>query len=174
MSVWLQALPAISALVGALIGSGSALFGQHLQRRHELTNRRQSIAVAIAAEIEAYIDIIDRREWVLLAENLFMQAKNGSLPKVEGWLSEQEQSKEPFPFFAANMVNIGSLGPITGPLAKFYTRVIGIRQTVVNMQSGYYDSIGPSGVAEVIRREIDLWHETAVLGRKLVRDLRSL
>lgn len=174
MSIWLQVLPAVSGLVGALIGSGAALFGQHLQRRHELTHRRQSIAFAIAAEIEAYIDIIDQRGWVPIAEMLFKQASAGTIPKVEGWLSDQEQARDPFPIFSANMGNIGTLGQITGRLAKFYTRVIGIRSTVVDMQIGAYDDLGPEGVAHVIRGEIDLWLETAVLGRKLVNDLRSL
>jgi len=128
----------------------------------------------LAAEIESYLDIIDQREWVLLAENLFTQASNGSVPKVEGWLSDQDLAKDPFPIFAANMPNIGSLGPITGDLAKFYTRVIGIRATVADMQIGAYDKVGPIDVAGIIRGEIDLWLETAVLGRKLVKDLRSL
>lgn len=174
MNLWLQVLPAVSGLIGVLIGAGSALYGQHRQRQHELTQRRQSIGFALAAEIEAYLDIVEQREWVLVAENLFTQASNGNLPKVEGWLSEKEKTKDPFPIFAANMGNIGLLGQTTGPLAKFYTRVIGIRPTVADLQDGGYDDLGAYGVARVIRGEIDLWLETVVLGRKIVHDLRSL
>lgn len=174
MGEWLQVIPAVSGLVGALIGSGAALFGQHLERHHEMVHRRQSIAFAIAAEIEAYIDIVEHRGWVPLAEILCKQAANGTIPKVEGWLTEQEERKDPFPIFSANMANIGTLGTITGPLAQFYTRVIGIRTTVSSMQNGFYDDIGPEEFTAVARAEIDLWLETVVLGRKLVRDLRAL
>jgi hypothetical protein len=174
MNIWVQLLPAVIGLVGALIGARAALYGQALQRRHELTQRRQSLGFALAAEIEAYLDIVEQRGWVLLAENLFKQASNGSLPKIEGWLSEQEKVKDPFPIFAANMSNIGLLGQTTGPLAKFYTRITGVRSTVAGLQEGGYDNLGPSGVANVIRTEIDLWLETVALGRKIVNDLRSL
>jgi hypothetical protein len=173
MNVWLQLLPAISGLVGALIGSGSALFGQHLQRRNEFAHKRQSIGFALAAEIEAYLDIVEQRGWVRLTEELLAQARKGEIPKVDGWLSEQEQARDPFPIFLANMGNIGMLGPITGLLAKFYTRVIGIRATIADMQMGAYNDLGANGIANVIREEIDLWLENVVLGRKLVSDLRS-
>ncbi|MDP9854516.1 hypothetical protein [Agrobacterium tumefaciens] len=174
MSLWLQVLPAVTGFVGVLAGSGISLIGQHWQRTYDRQQKKQSIAFAIAAEIEAYIDIIDHRGWVPIAEMLFTQAQNGHIPKVEGWLSEQDQAKDPFPIFAANMGNIGTLGPITGSLAKFYTRVIGIRSTIADMQIGSYDGLGAQGVANVIRGEIDLWLETAVLGRKIVRELRDL
>ncbi|WP_296101207.1 hypothetical protein [uncultured Agrobacterium sp.] len=174
MSTWLQILPALSGFVGVIVGSGCSLIGQHWQRRHDVTQRKQSISFAIAAEIEAYIEIVDQREWVQLAEVLIAQAIDGRIPKVENWLPEQEQAKDPFPIFASNMANIGVLGPITGPLAKFYTRVVGIRTTVTSLQLGVYDDLGPEGIAGVIRREVDLWLETVVLGRKLVQDLRAL
>lgn len=174
MSACSQLTPAAFGLIGTLVGAAASLLGQYLNRRYEAKQKRTAIAHALAAEIDAYLDIIDRRKWVKHAERQALLGESGILPAFDGWLTEQEQSRDPFPIFSANMANIGLLGPSCSQIGRFYTSVVAIRTTVSQLQAGFYNDIRPEEIGKIVRDEIDFWLETVILGKRLIEQLRAL
>ncbi|MGV2106996.1 hypothetical protein ACQZ4X_13120 [Agrobacterium vitis] len=171
---WPQIISGAAGLIGSVIGTVGTLYAQNSKRSDEIVRQRQALGFAIAAEIDAYLDLMDRRDWVSQAEYLMDVAKSGQVPKVDRWITEEEQSRDVFPIFTANLSNIGMLGPSCKELGKFYTSVIAIRTTVTEMQTGKYDNLSPAVWVELIQEEIDFWLETVVIGRRLTDQLRRL
>lgn len=171
---WPQVISGAAGLLGSVIGTVGTLYAQGSKRADELKQQRQAIGFALAAEIEAYLDIVQKRGWVRQAEALARKSLAGEIIEVAGWLTEDEQQRDPFPIFSANMSNIGMVGPSCQGLGKFYTSVVGIRTTVSEMQKGKYSDLSPPQMSTLIEQEIDFWLETAILGRRLVEQLRAL
>lgn len=171
---WPQIISGAAGLVGSAIGTIGTLYAQNSKRTDEAQQQRKALGFAIAAEIDAYLDLMERRDWVMQAEHLLNVAKSGQKPRVDRWITEEEQSRDVFPIFTANLSNIGLLGPSCKELGKFYTSVIAIRTTVTEMQAGKYDDLSPSVWVELIREEIDFWLETVVIGRRSTDQLRRL
>ncbi|MEK1893781.1 MAG: hypothetical protein AAAB20_10970 [Rhizobium sp.] len=146
------------------------MIGQWLTRRHESAAKKTAVGYALAAEIEPYVDIVDRRGWVELAEQLANQARAGVAIKVDGWLTKDEKPND-FPVFNATLPNIGVLGSSARDISSLYSRVIAVRTTVSEMQNGAYSNMTPAQIAHLIDEEVALWRETISDGRKLVAKL---
>lgn len=171
---WPQIISGASGLIGSIIGTVGTLYAQSSKRTGEIQLQRQALGFAIAAEIEAYLGLMQRRDWVSQAEYLARMAQAGQRPKFDRWITEEEQTKDLFPIFTANLANIGLVGPSCSELGKFYTSVAAIRTTILELQAGKFDNLDLPALAELIQEEIDFWHETVITGRRLVTQLRSL
>src|SRR4026207_98409 len=111
------AVPAIisgaSGILGALVGgltTGLATWiNRECARRRALSERRRALASAIAAETEAYLELMARRQHTEHAEARLKRLQDGENISLRGWLPAHEIDWDYFPFFHASISEIGIL-----------------------------------------------------------------
>lgn len=154
-------------LAGVAIGFG----GQFFLRSKELNERRKSLANAIAAEIEAYLDLMKRRDVETYAQQIININKKGNrhLPKV--WISGFEKGAEPFPVLKSTLSEIGLLGDANNLVSKFYSQAMAVRITIMSIDEGKYENAIAKDLAVIFEQELKLWKDTVKVGREAVAKL---
>lgn len=170
---WPQIITAASTLIGAVTGGFVTFTVQTRAKAIEREENRASLATAIAAEIDAYIDLMEVRKHEKNAMDLIAQNEAGNKLLPSHWMTSQEAGSDPFPILKANLSQIGTLGPVCDSLANFYSQVMGTRMTVLAAREGHYDHVSPSDVAKIMRTELDQWRNAMALGRSTASALRS-
>jgi hypothetical protein len=159
------------ALIGALVGGFATYLNQTANRRQSVRERRRALAAGIGAEMRAYIELMERRKHAERAQSRVEALRAGTNLSLKGWLPEHERSWDPFPFFHASLHEIGILGPICGPIARFHTLWSGIRSTILSAEAGAFDEKPLTEKVDIIEADLGLWKEMISLGRDIVRDL---
>lgn len=77
----------IFALSGAVIGGLVTFGGQYYFRAKELRERKQALAYSVAAEIEAYLDLMECRDHVTYAQQIIDNNRNGTRQLPKAWIS---------------------------------------------------------------------------------------
>ena len=164
---------ALIGLGGAVVGGVLVIIGQYLQDSRDRTARKTAVAHSIAAEIEAYLDLMKRRNHVAYAQQIIDANKRGvkSIPK--DWISGFERELEPFPIMRSALPEVGLLGSLGGDVAKFYTQTNAIRITIMGADDGKYDNATAADLAYIFEQELKLWNDTEELGRTVIKVLRS-
>jgi hypothetical protein len=117
---WPQIIPAVSVLVGALIGGIVSYKAQIAGKEADSRNARNSLSLAVAAEIEAYIDLMQNREHEKYAEALIAANQSGVQTIPKAWISGHELISDPLPVLRANLQSIGLLGADAGDKFLFH------------------------------------------------------
>ena len=156
---WTVLIPVGAGLLGTLVGSGVSYFAQIRTREADLSERRRSLAQALAAEIEVFQRIVARRD----------------IPRrcQAEWLSEQDGKMEILPIYHANLGNIGLLGPACVDLVTFVGQVEAILTTIRGVHEGLYDNLDGEQVANLFEGELELWRVSEKLATKVIADLRA-
>ena len=87
---WKVLIPVGAGLIGTLIGSGVSYFAQIRTREADLSERRMSLAHALAAEIEVFQKIVARRDIPGRCQAAADSARAGNENAVREWISEQD------------------------------------------------------------------------------------
>ncbi|KAB2694068.1 hypothetical protein F9K79_20795 [Ochrobactrum sp. Kaboul] len=179
---WPPIITGLSGLAGALIGAGASIISQLNTQRAAINNEVNGLKFALAAEIQAYIQMVRLRNQIPSAQQLIeanqraiahgrIDASAAVLPK--DWLTSVEKNNEAFPVFRNNIDRIGKLGTICGDIVRFYSQATAIRLTLIATDEGKFDHIGPAEVIHIVESEINLWIETEALGRDIIKQLNS-
>ena len=160
--------------VFTLAGGGLVTFGTQTWLRHrERSQERQSLALALAAEIEAYLAMIERREHVKRGEQAGNAARAGQPVSLKGFISHYDGEFEAFPIAKANIGKIGLLGRLSGDVVAFYNWATAVRATLINANEGHYDGMSPADMAKLIDDDLAIWRMADTHGREQVKKLRS-
>lgn len=170
---WPQIITAGAGLFGTIIGGLISWSVQRSSRREERAERRSALAHAIAAEIEAYLDITEKRDHITYAKGLLTENQKGNRMVPKNWLSPFEKQNSPFRVLEANLNNIGILGDVCQDIATFYSRVMAVRTTLTMADEGAFDEATAKDVAYILENEIELWENANSLGRYVVNTLRN-
>jgi len=171
---WTILVPLASGLIGALVGGGIGYFAQLRTLEADLSVRRKSLAHAVAAEIEAFERIVNRRDIPRRCQAAADAARAGNENAVREWLSEQDGKLNILPIYHANLGNIGLLGPACVELVTFVGQVEAILNTIRGVHEGIYDKLNSGLVADLFEGELELWRVSEKLGSKVIADLRAI
>lgn len=160
----------IGVVIGAAVSSGTQLFAQWRTRMH----KRRAIALAIAAEIEALIEITDDNGYVSQFQNIADQLEKDLQIPFKGRIAAFLPDSNPFPVVKAHLGDIGMMGNCAGDIIKFCTRTMGIRGTWTKADDGGYELLPPAQKAKLIRDTLKRWENLVVLGKGLIARLRKL
>lgn len=164
-----------SALLGTLVG-GAITFGlQSSERRANRTEKRAGLAAGLAAEIQVYLKMVEMRRYDELAKRLLTVARSGVDVPLNGFISANEREKENFPFYAANISDIGLLGPdICRDLTTFHSLIGAVRSTIIRAEDGFYSSLSPQSKADLIEEELSVWSQMSADGKMLAANLVAI
>jgi len=165
---------AIVGLVGAVVGGGISFLGQDLIDRRSRRARKRSLAHAIASEMEAYLDLMERRGHVDYARDVIETNSKGAKRIPKNWISGFEKTANPFPVLHATLPEIGMLGSLSSDVARFYSRVTAVRATIMSADEGNFEEAHPSDLAHIFQQELDLWLTAVSDGRTTIKALRSV
>lgn len=171
---WTVLIPLLSGLIGALVGGGIGYFAQIRTLEADLAVRRKSLAQALAAEIEAFQRIVNRRDMPARCQAAADAARAGNENAVREWLSEQDGRMEILSIYHANLGNIGLLGPVCVELVTFVGLVQAILSTIRGAHEGIYDKLDGGQVADLFESELGLWRLSEKLATKVIADLRAI
>jgi hypothetical protein len=163
-----------SGLLGVIIGGFISYYTQAGQAKEERKQRRISMATSIAAEIEAYLDLMHFRRHSEKAKNMAAMLRAGQIVELRGFAFADDTPLAQFPVFSKLMDKIGELGPICSDLAKYYTLIAGVRVTEISLERGQYDKLPPATKAQLIEDELKVWESALALGTQLVPRLKQL
>ena len=171
---WTVLIPVGAGLIGTLVGSGVSYFAQIRTREADLSERRRSLAHALAAEIEVFQRIVARRDIPGRCQAAADSARAGNENAVREWLSEQDGKMEILPIYHANLGNIGLLGPACVDLVTFVGHVEAILTTIRGVHEGLYDNLNGEHIADLFEGELELWRVSEKLAAKVIADLRAI
>ena len=163
-----------SGLIGTLVGGGISYFAQIRTLEADLSERRKSLARALAAEIEAFQRIVARRDIPGRCQAAADSARAGNENAVREWLSEQDGKMEILPIYHANLGNIGFLGPACVELVTFVGQVEAILTTIRGVHEGLYGNLDGGQIADLFEGELELWRVSEKLATKVIADLKSI
>ena len=138
---WTVLIPVGSGLIGTLVGSAVSYFAQIRTREADLSERRKSLAHALAAEIEVFQRIVARRDLPGRCQAAANSARAGNENAVREWLSEQDGKIQVLPIYYANLGNIGLLGPACVDLVTFVGQVEAMLTTIRGVHERLYDKL---------------------------------
>jgi hypothetical protein len=172
-------------VVGSLIAAGSGLLGtiiggcitflvQHKITADQERTLQRSLASAVAAEIDAYLALMDRRNHVAAAKQLSASLRSGKVQHIRGFMNKDAKPLEDFPLFQQQLGKIGVLGDLCFDLARFYTLLAGVHRTVIDAENGKYDNARQVAKADLVDSELALWEEALALARQLLPRLKRL
>ena len=174
---WKVAVPAIIAalagLIGAWLGARGAVRAQVKKHRAEVDYARRSLAAALRGELLAYFEIVERREQVRQAELALADLKAGEPVDLPAVLGEHD---EPLPslVLANDYRAIGTLGPaMAADVAKLAGMIGSLRATLIGLARGRYGHLDQAGRIDLLERELGLWRDIEVFGKRVAKRLRA-
>ncbi len=171
---WTTLVPLASGLIGALVGGGIGYFAQIRTLQADLSVRRKSLAQALAAEIEAFEKIVNRRDIPGRCQAAADAARAGNENAVREWLSEQDGKIDTLPIYHANLGNIGLLGPACVELVTFVGQIEALLTTIRGFHEGIYDKLNSGQVADLFESELQLWRVSEQLATRVIATLRAI
>lgn len=165
-------ISAAAGLFGSIIGATATLLAQSAAHKRDQRDKRRSLSFALGAEIESYLDIIERRDRLRHAETLAERARSGQDVSLKGWFAASEMAVEFFPVFKGSLQSIGILGPDTcKKLGKFHREIEAVFATLKMAEAGEFDAFTPKDKALLIDEELAIWRGAVNTGKQLVKDL---
>jgi hypothetical protein len=163
-----------SGLLGTIIGGGISYWTQVGQVHAQQKRRRKMVALSLAAEIEAYLELMQRRNYSANGRQLAAAIRAGQNLQIRGFALSDDTPLGQFPLFAMLMSEIGELGPICADLAKYYVLIAGVRTTTIAAERGQYDRLSATAKADLIESELALWESALPMGEALIPRLRTI
>jgi hypothetical protein len=143
-------------------------------RNADKENERRALAGAIAAELEAYLDLMTRRNHSKNGRDLANRIRAGSGDKLRGFLDKDSKPLDEFLLVKSQVGNIGILGDVCFDLLKFYTLLAGVQTTVISGENGKYDGLGEASLANMIETEIAVWESALAMAPSIVSRLKKI
>lgn len=172
---WPPIITGAAGLIGTIIGAIAATSTQFLTRALDKRDARKSLAFGLAAEIESYISLMERRNHIRTAEqfvNLYRQGHNPPLPDLA---DDASSPRDYFPIFRSNVSAMGSLGAtVSKQIAAFHREVDAVRATAEAANRGEFQTLSPLEKADLIEQELEIWRGAMNRGKSLVTELYAL
>ncbi len=160
----------VAALLGAVIGAGSAIFSGLLLERYRARRDVRGTASTLAGDISTTLHMTRVRNYKELFEGLAAQLAKGTdvqIPRVV-----KDPGEKPEPIIERLIEKIGYLpGDLPERIVRFHVVSASIQLDIVRMAAG---ELSVPDKAFVIRQDLDLWADNEVRGDQLVIDLRRL
>ena len=96
--------------------------------RVDVSERKRSLATALGAEIEAFLDLTEELEMDERAEKTGWLAGKDVLVSVAGFVPADADPKSPFPICTSRVSEIGVLDDLAADVSDFYAKAINIRE----------------------------------------------
>ena len=170
----IPAISAASGLGGTIIGGLISYFTQRSFAQAKWDQEVRAIAGAIGAEIDAYLDLMKRRNHVATAEQLSAGLRSGQVLQIRGFMRKDAKPLDQFPVFTSQVEKLGLLGDVCFNLARYYTLLAGVLTTVIDAEAGKYDQLSPAQKADLVDEEVRVWQEALNLGASLVIRLKHI
>ena len=169
-------ISSVSALLGACVGGAITYWVQRVQRRADRLEERRAIAAAIAAELNAYIDLMILRDHTAHYREIVRQIRAGAVIPAATFKRSNVKLNEMFPAFFSQLSKLGLLGEVAFDLGRFFTLLAGVIATVAQFGSGHLDGVDMATRANLIEKEIDneVWEQALRTGRDLVPRLKKI
>ncbi|HEX9544890.1 MAG TPA: hypothetical protein VF955_06875 [Pyrinomonadaceae bacterium] len=167
-------ISATSGLLGVMIGGLITYVVQRTQRRHDKEEERKALACGIAAELEAYLDLMDARNHAASIKSLIASLHGGQDLKLSVIQRADGRVPDFFPLTFAQLNKVGLLGEITADLARFYTGLAGVFATMDTANSGRFDGLPIANKIDLLEKELALWENTTRVGRATVMQLKKI
>jgi hypothetical protein len=160
----------LGVIIGGIIGVTGSVVGPlclaYVQRRAE----RKNLACALAAEIAALIDIVERRQYIAGLRQLIEVARNNQ--DLNGAFFYQfSVRRNPLAVYDANLSRIGLLKPtLSVRIARFYAQASAILEDIADFREGRI----PEGRDDSVRRLeelLQLFEDSQTLGREIVNEI---
>jgi len=165
----------IFALAGVIVGGGVNFITQSAVDRRKRKADRESVAAALSAEIEAYLDIVERRRNIESARAVLLRLQNGESIPLRGFgVERDEKSAAIFPAYLALLPQLGLLGGTVSKVTKFYSLAMAVRSTARTAERGGYEHLDCRSKAKLLEDELAIWDELSCLGRALAKQLRPV
>jgi hypothetical protein len=166
-------IAAVAGIVGTLIGGAITFVTQRALAKDTRRAEANAVRLGIAAEIEAYLGIVDRRNHIDTAKVVLVALRGGNNVSMrEFGVDKDEDPAEAFVVFNGNVSKLGALGAEAGDVTKFYISAMAVRTTARSAARGEFDAYTAEQKFWLLSTELDLWQETVVLGRRLIDRLR--
>ncbi len=171
---WPQVITGAAGLLGTVVGGFITWGIQHRTAERERAARKRALEVALAAEIDSFLDLMEHRNHVAAVRAIIAANRAGTHTLPGRWLTDDERKTSPFPFFDANIASLGLLDVDTlRDLATFHRRIAGVRATLISAIDGAFANTPANVVADIMERELALWSNAVSLGRAVARALRE-
>jgi len=158
---------ALSALAGAIIGGSISIVGAYVLRRSELRQAARQLALGLAGEIGALIDIVERRNYV---QELRKAATTAAQKTYSATVTRN--------YFKVFEVNANQMGLLGGDLPRlvtsFYVRASALSEDFnVISEPTFSETSTAEERAAYYNTMADLLEETLVIGRAAIAGLTA-
>ena len=154
------------------MGGGITYWLQRWTRQIDRTEEREALAIGLAAEIEAYVELVESRNHGATVRQIISTLRNGQDVMLSQLLPIPGTVKNYFPLFFAQLEKIGILCENTSELAKFYTRLSGVFATLTSINAGHFDKLPIANKISLLEEELKLWENTLRGGRAVAIQLK--
>ena len=163
-TMWTTLTPTIIGGAIAIAGSMAApICVEYLKRRNE----RLTLKAAIVSEIEALIEISERRKYVEGLQHTIAVAKAQQDPNV-GRIFYFSSRRNGFAVYDANLIRLGILHkPLPQLITRFYTQTAAILEDIADMKEGNYRNRDES--IRTLEALLALFQDTHSLGREIIK-----
>lgn len=166
-------VPALFGFLGTVIGAGVSYFAQKSMAMDARKVEARNLKLGMAAEVEAYLGIVDRRAHASNAASVIDTLRLGNDVLLRNFGMEKDEDPAGlFVIFSANTAKLGILGKDATSVLEFYLAAMAVRTTARSAQRGEFDAYTINQKVRLITEELDLWQETAAKGKRLVDRLR--
>jgi hypothetical protein len=158
-----------AAILGAFIGASAAMGSNLLVEAYKRHRDRQGAAAALAASIQATIDLARRRGYVGLFNHYVAELRAGRDVKIPTLVKALGQID---PITDRYIDRLGMFGgALSFEIAYFFSVVIGIRLDLERMGAGEFDG-NLGGKVHVLTEDLQLWQDAERRGIEAARQLR--
>ena len=166
---WPQIITGAAGLLGTIVGSAATVGTQIIFRLSDHKEKSKSLAFVIAAEIDSYIKLMEKRAHLREGEEVVQRLRAGENVPITHFGDAYERRPEYFPMFHAHLSSIGVLGAeICRSLAAFHRENEAVICTAEAAQRGEYEHLSASQKADLIEGELEIWRGAINKGRALV------
>lgn len=167
-------ISAISGLAGTIIGGCITYWLQRSQRQTDRAEERRALALGIAAEIDAYVELVEARNHSAAIRGFVALLRSGQNLPLSNLQRAEGKVRDYFPLFYTQLEKIGFLGEHAADLAKFYTRLAGVFATVESASAGRFDGYTIPNKITLLENELDLWENALRGGRAVAIQLKNM
>ncbi|QLF68314.1 hypothetical protein FE840_001395 [Peteryoungia desertarenae] len=169
---WPYIITASSGLLGTVIGSAATILTQVVMKSQDRRYSKRSLAFGLAAEIESYLALMERRGHAKNMEEFVQLLRSGQNLPMPDLTDHPESRREYFPILKSHFSSLGTLGAdLCRKIAEFHRTVDAILLTTEAAKRGEYNHLSPFQKADLIEKELVMWREATKAGGELVNSL---
>jgi len=161
--------PLLPVVIGGVIGVAGGVISPLLLEIWKRKTERENLTGAFISEINALLQIVERRKYVEELESLISQAKSG-IDRNAIYFYQFSVRRNPFPVYEANLSKIGILkNPLPQKIAQFYARSSSILEDIADMRDRKNIPQSSKESIDKLKTLVQLCKDTISLGLEIVR-----